>query len=1111
MLMRLTPGVFAVACTVLAAACTTTVTTPPPPDPPRIVSFTATPSSIRAGETVQLAWETANTDKVELVDQRGEAVTLSGDGATVTPAETTVYVLRVSGPGGRDSAYVRVRVDAVDSLFLVAVPSEIASGEEVSLVWSALGALSGATLRDSAGTMVPITGASGLVTVKPARSTTYTLTAMQGGGQPALTLQADVKVRPVITSLTATPPAALSGETISLEWNTAGADRVTLREATFGELHTSTTNVDTGTFDFTVPGAMPGDGGTALPQGFPLSFTLEAATNTPVQTVSRTLPSTVGRGPQIHAFDLPEFATEQTLVNMGWRASAVRVELLADGQLVYGASGMAAETGSTLFPAPAANVTFSLVAYDANGLTVRRDRTLKVVKRPEVMVFTAPVMIFSGNAANVTWQTRDAATITVRLKNGPVIFTTNDPARLATGMAQVRLSRPSDLVLEAINAAGDRDVEVKTVDVTQPAMVSVTPEPAWPGFDVTFTWDLTAQAPIEVQGVPSDTPQAVTASTEFFDLSQQPLATAIVFPNVDESVVAVRPPSGFVFPFLDTVTPTFWVSTNGWVALEANTTPRPDNLELDVTTTALPAMLAPWWDNLQLGSKGSVLWMVDGTTFPRRLTIQWDKVLGNSDSMSELTFQVQLYETGRFRFLYRRLAPGSVVQGQGETASIGFTGGTGKLRASYGFNEAVAAEGLELDWFTSASPVGSFVSRVNGPGIFTPFFTTGTGVVVPAPLRTRVFGKGSLAVTEAMPISHPIVPLGRYVEVYNPGADPVDIGGLELLVADAGLPPFTIPSPRIVPAGGFYVVGESTMPADNGDAPVQEAWPMGALNLTPSSILNLRVPGVTDGGFVGQLAWGGAGLIPVAGTSISGDLRAIRGKPPVPLVCQSGPTTFGQTGSIGTPGARNDSCFGYSLASITPAFEDISATGQKLFTGTEPGAYDDKYVVVPLAPAFPWFGATYSSLTVNTNGWVSVVPFTNAGQVNKDAPAAATTSAPAGTIAIFWDDIDKKTSSVDGSVYTEQKTGYRIIQWHHYGKWSSAGTFDDLNFEIKLFDTGVIEFHYAKMQNGGLVETSDGSGATIWIERSDGSSALPISINQSMPRENTAWRFTPAP
>jgi hypothetical protein len=80
--------------------------------------------------------------------------------------------------------------------------------------------------------------------------------------------------------------------------------------------------------------------------------------------------------------------------------------------------------------------------------------------------------------------------------------------------------------------------------------------------------------------------------------------------------------------------------------------------------------------------------------------------------------------------------------------------------------------------------------------------------------------------------------------------------------------------------------------------------------------------------------------------------------------------------------------------------------------------------------------------------------------------------------------------------------------------WESRDT-GTLDFEVKLFDDGVIEFHY-----GELLDTSGaqldagrpyGGSATAWIEAPNGAAALPIIVNQPRLRSNTAYRFTPKP
>src|SRR5689334_945611 len=63
----------------------------PPGLEPRIVSFEARPSTVRAGEPVVLAWQTENPAGVSIAPDLG-TVTARGS-RTVTPSATTTYTL----------------------------------------------------------------------------------------------------------------------------------------------------------------------------------------------------------------------------------------------------------------------------------------------------------------------------------------------------------------------------------------------------------------------------------------------------------------------------------------------------------------------------------------------------------------------------------------------------------------------------------------------------------------------------------------------------------------------------------------------------------------------------------------------------------------------------------------------------------------------------------------------------------------------------------------------------------------------------------------------------------------------------------------------------------
>ena len=68
---------------------------------------------------------------------------------------------------------------------------------------------------------------------------------------------------------------------------------------------------------------------------------------------------------------------------------------------------------------------------------------------------------------------------------------------------------------------------------------------------------------------------------------------------------------------------------------------------------------------------------------------------------------------------------------------------------------------------------------------------------------------------------------------------------------------------------------------------------------------------------------------------------------------------------------------------------------------------------------------------------------------------------------------------------------------------------DDLNFQVKLFEDGVVEFHYADMTSGSSGNYGDGNSATVWIAAPDFSGAIAVGLEEPVIRPHTAWRFTP--
>jgi hypothetical protein len=1086
---------------------------PAPPEPaPSIKSFTVSANRVARNQMVSFTFETERATTVSMVDEAGSTIATTFDAttqrgtATAGISKSSLYVLRAESDTGRDAAFVQVAVDEpLRELFLVVVPRVAKPGERVDIVWSASG---GTNIQVRAGNRSLSTMAQGMAVDRPEVTTSYTLTARNEVNQ-TLTAEASVRIEPVIERFEASPPVARPGQVIELQYKTAGAETVTVTETTFGELFSGAAEADGGVVIFTVPttfttdaGEPSTDGGAALGlvrDGFPLKFTLRAETAMPMQVTTASINGRVGTGATIDRFDVPTDVTADAGVTVSWETTgANRVELLIGGTSVFRPSPGTQLDAAFVVPRLLSDSVFTLLAYDSTGLITRTSKTVTVVRPPVIATFTMPATASApSNPVTANWQVQNARVLVLRVKDGPAIFTSNASAQVAMGSTRIAVGQTSTYVLEAYNAAGDRATAERRVTQSNPLTVAVTPNPSVTNAPVLLSWDIAGISPTDLAGLLPEASTAIIAtgmSTNFVDLSMIPAAQEVRFSSADDAVASLSLPNGFTFPYANRAYRDVFVSTNGLVSLGSGLL-SPNNVDFAAPGFVGPAILAPFWDDLSLGSTGKVWWFIDGDTFPRRLIVQWEKMAIDAEASAQVTFQLQLFETGKVRFVY---GPLTGMQAGGNNATVGFHTGTLGAGRSYRFNMMGTAvnAGDEINWFTGESTrlVGSFESRLAESGPLGFFAETANGWL-PVFAPVRVISPNSIVVNEVMPIPGPMAAEGRWVELFNPASAPVSIEGLVLQSRSGAMMPFTFPAGSAIDAGSYLVVGQSADTVANGGAPVDLTWNMGEVPLAGDDQAELRVGGTqADGGvlpFISALAWaatGDGGII--AGRSAQAAQRT------VPVLTCPRMQTYGTSGLVGTPGARNEGCFEYDLDVAPFNFEDISDTPALSVTS---GSNDDGVVASALPAPFTFFGNPESALTVCTNGWLVLANTTVTTLSNPTSPVS---SSPRGVIAPFWDDLNMTGGA---TLHVARRGNRTIVQWTNFQAFSASGTL--ITFQVKLFDTGVIEFHYRDVAND---PRSQGDSASVWIERPTGTAAaLPISINQASLRPNTAFRFTP--
>jgi hypothetical protein len=197
---------------------------------PRIAVCTAVPMTINQGDSARIVYNTLNADTVTITPGLGN-VAPNGE-VVVTPAQSTNYTITASNAFGSDSCNVAIQVtpgSAPQIIRFSAGPLSIPAGGTSTLVWQVENA---ATV-----TIAPAVGTVGLVgtqDVKPAETTTYTLTATNNFGAVSATAKITVTApppppNPTITSFTANPPVSPSpGSPVVLTCLAQNATRVTI-------------------------------------------------------------------------------------------------------------------------------------------------------------------------------------------------------------------------------------------------------------------------------------------------------------------------------------------------------------------------------------------------------------------------------------------------------------------------------------------------------------------------------------------------------------------------------------------------------------------------------------------------------------------------------------------------------------------------------------------------------------------------------------------------------------------------------------------------------------------------------------------------------------------
>ncbi len=425
--------------------------------PASVDAFTATPQTVGAGEPSVLMWSTSNAAHV--IIEPGIGMQAARGSLEVRPMTTTAYRLTAVGlDGSSATAQVQVVVASGNQpriLSFTATPQSVTPGLPVTLAWEVTNADS-VTIDNQVG-LQPVTGS---VTVMPAQTTSYTLTAVGPGGNVSASVSVTVVPTgdPVVVRYVATPDTVPPGGRAVLDWEVDNATRVTISGLAGNQMTKGTAEV--------TPSQTT-------------TYTLTAFGNG--QMITRDVTVTVS------APDAPavlEFAAQPAAVNAGGSTTLVWRTVNATSVDIDNGVGAALAASDSVQVSPSQTTTYTLTARGANGSATAQVTVTVAAGPAQVLRFVAmPASIVSGGSTTIAWETSGATSVSIDNGIG---------AQAPTGMTTVSPTQTTLYTLTASGPGGNA-TGLLTVTVTNagaPTITSFTvmPQQIAPGGSASLAW-----------------------------------------------------------------------------------------------------------------------------------------------------------------------------------------------------------------------------------------------------------------------------------------------------------------------------------------------------------------------------------------------------------------------------------------------------------------------------------------------------------------------------------------------------------------------------------------------------------------------------------------------
>jgi subtilisin family serine protease len=690
------------------------------------------------------------------------------------------------------------------------------------------------------------------------------------------------------------------------------------------------------------------------------------------------------------------------------------------------------------------------------------------------------------------------------------------PPRLTLSMNDVSASaNTGSVVSQTVELANDSPGTLEW-SAPAPSFDSTVAQAAWPMEQVVKGMEGAARGPqAESAGGPdafgyrwSDSREPGGPVYQWVDVVQP----ANVIALSGDDAATTRLPLGFSFPFYGHTYTQVRVCTNGYLEF-SNDGPLFSNQGLP-TANAPRNLVAPFWDDLHFGTGVNRAYVrSDGT----RWVVTWNAVPRFNDVYSVMTFQCILYPSGEIRFQYRHMT------GITNNATVGIQDSTRTLGLLVAFNQDYVRDSLAvrvspLRRWLSVDPSAGFLLpgehqtlqlQMSAAGLGSATYTALAHILSNDAVSPDTVMKATFTVTGAPDIlfSPHTLDFGSLfagardtlsLTVANAGVDPLVVTGVRTDKGDfvAGVPPFTLLPDEaftipvvFAPGAVANLSGTLSISSNDPDSPVAAVALHGvateapAIDAARTLLATSETTALTPDAAVRDrtLVLRNSGGAPLVWTATA--YQGAVGARPASLVARStaAPARIAQVkGAVGpglaAAGDGGPDAFGYHwIDSDAPngptfAWQEIDPVGTRLFASA-----DDSTARVALPFPFSFYGHTYDSVSVCTNGFLAFVG-RDSSLVNTDLPNAAE-GVPRALVAPYWTDLDLRTERGAGRVLAFFDGSKFIVEWKDAVHFSGAGPY---TFQALLWPSGVIEYQYlaiGALNNMATVGIQDETGA----------------------------------